>query len=198
MIEESSYIPSKHRQGGQSAQRFQRLRDEACQYFYRKVDKMINNLFLDKLDEIKFFILAGPGHTKNEYFTSSKLTQNIKEKIKIITNCTYHGFSGVREVLQKENQAILNSKFVMENDLMRDFYADFNKGKQIFYGYNEILDNIQANNIIKIYISEKFQNTLEIENYISQKEIPIIKISANTEFGARFNLEFDIIAYPIF
>jgi peptide chain release factor subunit 1 len=61
----TSYVPGKTRAGGQSAQRFERLRDGAAKEFFNKLAEYVKDQFLHN-KEIKGIIVGGPGHTKNE------------------------------------------------------------------------------------------------------------------------------------
>jgi peptide chain release factor subunit 1 len=57
-------VPGKHHAGGQSARRFERLREMTLNDFYKRVAEKANELFL-QYPEIKGVIVAGPGPTKD-------------------------------------------------------------------------------------------------------------------------------------
>jgi len=87
----TDHIPKKHRAGGQSSGRFDRLRLEAQHNFNKKVKK-----YLDTLSFSKLFV-GGPG-----------LNRGIWENKHIcptlyVVGCQYNGFSGIRELKQKFN-----------------------------------------------------------------------------------------------
>lgn len=195
LFEDSSFIPSKHRQGGQSAQRFERLRDEACNHFYKKIDSLLNDYFLELIDDYAFFILGGSGHTKNEYINTSKVNKKIFEKVKIITNCAYHGYSGIREILEKEKEAIKQSEYFIEKDLVKGIYDSLEKEGKIVYGFNEIKENIDRKLVEKIYCSINYYRLKEINTLASEMNIPIDYISEESEEGLRFSKELALVAY---
>ena len=68
-----SNIMGKHRQGGQSAQRFERLIEEAAHNFFKRATEHACSYWLPNLENIQAVIIGGPGATKdfvvkNDYF----------------------------------------------------------------------------------------------------------------------------------
>ena len=62
--EMQSNIMGKHRQGGQSAQRFERLIEEAAHKFFKKSTELACDYWLQHLDNIQGIIIGGPGRLK--------------------------------------------------------------------------------------------------------------------------------------
>ncbi|MFW6376543.1 MAG: peptide chain release factor aRF-1, partial [archaeon] len=62
----TSLVPGKQRKGGQSAQRFARLRLEAIDNFYQEVAEMANDLFVPRRHELDGVLVGGPSPTKDE------------------------------------------------------------------------------------------------------------------------------------
>ena len=60
--ESSSGVAGKHRQGGQSAKRFQKLREMELTYFFNRVAGTTREYFID-IYPIKGLIISGPGPT---------------------------------------------------------------------------------------------------------------------------------------
>ncbi|MEF8839214.1 MAG: peptide chain release factor aRF-1, partial [Haloarculaceae archaeon] len=69
----SSLVPGKQRKGGQSAQRFARLRLEAIDNFYQEVAGMANDLFVPDRHEIDGVLVGGPSPTKDEFLDGDYL-----------------------------------------------------------------------------------------------------------------------------
>ena len=68
-----SNIMGKHRQGGQSAQRFERLIEETAHNFFKRATEHACSYWLPNLENIQAVIIGGPGATKdfvvkNDYF----------------------------------------------------------------------------------------------------------------------------------
>ena len=56
----TSGVAGKHRQGGQSVRRFERLRDNELNEYYRRVADYAHKIFIDQYD-VKGIIIGGPG-----------------------------------------------------------------------------------------------------------------------------------------
>ena len=61
-----SGVAGKHRQGGQSAKRFQKLREMELTYYYNRVATTTREYFID-IYKIKGLIVSGPGPTKEDF-----------------------------------------------------------------------------------------------------------------------------------
>ena len=60
-----SHIMGKHRPGGQSAQRFERLIEEAAHNFFKRATEHACSYWLPNLENIQAIIIGGPGATKD-------------------------------------------------------------------------------------------------------------------------------------
>ncbi|MCX8162615.1 MAG: peptide chain release factor aRF-1, partial [Candidatus Bathyarchaeota archaeon] len=96
----TSGIPGKHRAGGQSARRFERLREMELNEFFRRVAKYADELFLGR-DDIKGILVAGPGPTKYDFLDKDYLNYMIKQKVIGVVDIAYTGEEGLREVASK-------------------------------------------------------------------------------------------------
>ena len=63
LSETSSGVAGKHRQGGQSARRFERLREMELNDYYNRVAHVTREYFID-IYPVKGLIVSGPGPTK--------------------------------------------------------------------------------------------------------------------------------------
>jgi len=70
--ETGSGVAGKHRQGGQSAKRFQKLREMELTYFFNRVADITKEYFID-IYPIKGLIISGPGPTKEEFINNNYL-----------------------------------------------------------------------------------------------------------------------------
>ena len=61
-----SGVAGKHRQGGQSAKRFQKLREMELTYYFNRVADVSREFFID-IYKIKGLVISGPGPTKEDF-----------------------------------------------------------------------------------------------------------------------------------
>src|SRR5919197_1822971 len=96
-----SQVPSKHRMGGQSARRFERLIEIAAHEWYKKVADLMTEAFLSR-PEIKAIIIGGPGYTKEYFATQDYLHHELKKKVlPTFLDTGYTDEYGLRELVEK-------------------------------------------------------------------------------------------------
>ena len=62
----TSGVPGKHKAGGQSQRRFDRVIEDEAREFLKRIAKRINDEFLPLKDDLKAVVIGGPGFTKND------------------------------------------------------------------------------------------------------------------------------------
>ncbi|MEK6820966.1 MAG: peptide chain release factor aRF-1, partial [archaeon] len=77
----TSNVAGKFRAGGQSAQRFEHLRQEAANDFYKSVSNKINSALEGKWEKLRGVIVGGPGQTKHDFLGTEAMDYSIREKI---------------------------------------------------------------------------------------------------------------------
>lgn len=97
-----SNIMGKHRQGGQSAQRFERLIEEAAHNFFKRATEHACNYWLPMLDDLQGIIIGGPGHTKDFVAKNDYFHHEIKKLVREpYFDVGYSNESGLRELVQR-------------------------------------------------------------------------------------------------
>ncbi|MCS7142554.1 MAG: peptide chain release factor aRF-1 [Aigarchaeota archaeon] len=148
----TSGIPGKHRAGGQSARRFERLREQALTEYYRRVADHANELFL-KYPEIKAIILAGPGPTKEVLSKEGMLHYTFKDKIRVI-DTSYSGEEGVREAIDKSSELLSELQLVRERRLVDSLMRLVVSGHGVVYGTRQVREALRRNQLSLLIVSE--------------------------------------------
>ena len=78
--ETSSGVAGKHRQGGQSAKRFQKLREMELTYYFNRLATITREYFID-IYPIKGLVISGPGPTKEEFINNNYLEYRLQNMI---------------------------------------------------------------------------------------------------------------------
>jgi len=134
----TSGVPGKHRAGGQSARRFERLREMNLNEYYKRVAEHANQIFL-KYPEIKGVIVAGPGPTKEIFVDKGYLHYTFRNKIHLV-DTSYSGEEGVREAIRRSGDLLRDLRMVKEQDLVRRFLEEVSKDNSLaVYGEREIV-----------------------------------------------------------
>jgi len=142
----TSGVAGKHRQGGQSARRFERLRDNELNEYYHRVADHAKAVFIDQYN-VKGLIVGGPGPTKDNFLKEEYLDYRLQNNILSILDTSYSGDEGVREIIDKaQKDGILAEFRVMEEkQLVKKFMAEVHSGRGLgIYGIFDVLKALQS------------------------------------------------------
>ena len=121
-----SGVPGKHRQGGQSAKRFQKLREMHLAEYYTRVAYTTRKHFLDDR-KVKGIIVSGPGHTKEEFVNGKWLEYRVKGMVLGLLDASYAGPDGIRESFEKSGELLAGSKLAEDRALVNKILSEINR-----------------------------------------------------------------------
>ena len=120
-----SNIMGKHRQGGQSAQRFERLIEEAAHNFFKRATEHACNYWLPNLVDIKGIIVGGPGQTKDFVVKNDYFHHEVKKLIREpFFDVGYSNESGLRELVQRAGNMMDQIELDAERELVDNFLRE--------------------------------------------------------------------------
>jgi peptide chain release factor subunit 1 len=130
----TSTVPGKFKAGGQSAQRFARIREGAAVEFYKRVaDVCIQEFTFMK--ELKGIIIGGPGTTKINFADGNYLNQQMKDKILGIKDITYTNAFGLKELLDVSTDLLSDTEVLAERKALQKFFETLGKNtNMVVYG----------------------------------------------------------------
>src|SRR6185312_1230475 len=161
----TSGVAGKHRQGGQSARRFERLRDNELNEYYRRVASHAYKVFIEQ-HKVSGLIVGGPGPTKENFLKAEHLDYRLLNNIIATLDCSYSGDEGIREIVDKLNsQGILaDYRLMEEKKLMKEFMTEVYSGKGLaIYGLQDVLKSLESGIVGTLMMID---------------EIPFVKIEA--------------------
>src|ERR671929_2448611 len=125
----TSGVAGKHRQGGQSARRFERLRDNELNDYYHRIAEHSQKVFIDQYN-VKGIIVGGPGPTKENFLKEEYLDYRLQNNVISTLDTSYSGEEGVRELIEKaQKEGILQEFRVMEEkQLIKNFMNEVHSG----------------------------------------------------------------------
>jgi peptide chain release factor subunit 1 len=141
----TSGVAGKHRQGGQSARRFERLRDNELNEYYRRVADYAQKIFIDQYD-VKGLIIGGPGPTKDGFIREEYLDYRLQNNIISVLDSSYSGSEGVRELIDKVNdQGIMaDYRLMEEKKIVKRFISEVYSGKGLgIYGIYDVIKSLK-------------------------------------------------------
>jgi peptide chain release factor subunit 1 len=148
----TSGVAGKHRQGGQSARRFERLRENELNEYYHRVADHAKKVFIDQYN-VKGLLVGGPGPTKENFLKEEYLDYRLQKSVIATLDTSYSGEEGVREVLDKaRREGVLQEYRLMEEkQIMEKFMNEVHGGKGLgIYGIHDVVN--AARNGIADYV----------------------------------------------
>jgi len=142
----TSGVAGKHRQGGQSARRFERLRDNELNEYYHRVADHVKQVFIDQYN-VKGTIAGGPGPTKENFLKEEYLDYRLQNSIISTLDTSYSGEEGVRELIEKaQKEGILQEFRVMEEKLLiKKFMTEVHSGRGLgIYGIHDVVKALES------------------------------------------------------
>jgi peptide chain release factor subunit 1 len=154
LSETSSGVAGKHRQGGQSARRFERLREMELNDYYNRVAHTTREYFID-IYPVKGLIVSGPGPTKETFLRENYLEYRLQNNILATLDCSYAGSEGVREAFAKAQDVLTDYRMVEEKKMVEKLFGDihFSRGLAT-YGLNEIIDLMKRNVVETVLVTD--------------------------------------------
>ncbi len=159
MKEMTSGVPGKHRAGGQSARRFERIRDAAVNEYFKRVGKYSDNIF-GQMKDLKGIIIGGPGPTKHNFEEGDYLNYMIKDKIVATIDTSYVGANGVKEIISKSGEILRGVRYSEEKKLVQKFLYELgHETGKASYGENEVRGYLKEGLVDILLLSEKLNMT---------------------------------------
>jgi peptide chain release factor subunit 1 len=152
--EVTSGVPGKTRAGGQSARRFERLREMRLQEYFRRVGEHANEVFLP-IGNLKGIIIGGPGPTKYDFEKGDYLNYQLKEKIIDTVDTAYVDEQGVKEVVDKAPEIMQKIRYIEERQIMQQFLYEIGHDTGLAtYGEEAVRKALEAGAVKTLLLSE--------------------------------------------
>ena len=152
----TSLVPSKHGRGGQSAQRFERLIEEAAHNFFKKATERASNYWLPMVQDLKGVIIGGPGATKDFVVKNDYFHHEIKKLIaEPFFDVGYSNESGLRELIQRAGSTMDQIELDVERTIVDEFLQEVMKSNpKATYGEMMIRSALDQGAVSTLLLSE--------------------------------------------
>jgi len=157
----SSGVAGKHRAGGQSARRFERIREQSLNDYYHRVGAHAYEL-LSEIEGLKGLIIGGPGPTKYDFMEGDYLNYMLKEKILATIDTSYVGEQGVEEIVSKSGEILRGVRYMEEKKIVQKFLYEIGHETGLgVYGETQVRKYLNAGIVDTLIVSEKL-NTIHV------------------------------------
>jgi len=150
-----SLVPSKHRMGGQSSLRFERLIEIAANEYFKNVAEACNSIFLP-VKELKGILVGGPGSTKDFFIKEQYLHYELQKKVIDTFDTGYTDEYGLRELVEKARDKLKDLGIMKQKALMERLLSEIRKpdGGLATYGVSEVKKALDMGAVSLLLVSE--------------------------------------------
>ena len=183
----TSNVPGKFKAGGQSAQRFMRIRENAAKDFYGRVGDHVKEAFFSN-EHLKGIIIGGPGPTKYEFIEGSFIPTQLKNKIIAVKDITYTDEFGVHDLVDKSQDVLAAEELAEEKKLVNRFFGYLvSKPGMVSYGEQQVLAVVQSGAVDILLLSESLPDEKidAFEQEAKKMGSAVAIISTETREGAQ-------------
>ncbi|KAJ1834262.1 Electron transfer flavoprotein alpha-subunit [Coemansia sp. RSA 2711] len=174
-------LPKKHGRGGQSAQRFGRIREEKRHNYVHKVAEKATQLFItDNKINVTGLVLAGAAELKDDLEKSDLFDPRLKSKVIHSVDVAYGGENGFAQAISLSRKHLDNVKVVHEQELISRFFEEIAQDTGKFVsGVEETLRALEDGAVETLIVWEDIkvkrfvlQNSTGVESvrYLSPKQ----------------------------
>ena len=156
----TSGVAGKTRAGGQSARRYERIREMELNEFFTRVGNYMTEFFKDA-PNLKGVIVGGPGPTKEEFLKGNYLHYELRDRILTTVDTGYTGHEGVKEVVERSKDFLKNVRFYEERQIVQGFLYNIGQDTGLStYGEKEVIQALRSNNVNTLILSEGVQRVI--------------------------------------
>jgi len=170
----TSLVPGKQRKGGQSAQRFARLRLEAIDNFYQEVAGMANELFVDKRHEMDGILVGGPSPTKDEFLDGDYLHHELGDLVLGKFDVSYTDESGLKDLVDAAGDVLADHEVMKDKREMEEFFEELHDGGKATYGFEQTRKNLNMGAVDRLLISEDLRKDVVVYDCGDRQEFEVV------------------------
>ncbi|MBA3045949.1 MAG: peptide chain release factor aRF-1 [Candidatus Thermoplasmatota archaeon] len=156
-----SMVMGKHKAGGQSAQRFERLIEISVHEYFKNVAEIANDRFM-AIEGLKGVIIGGPGSTKVKFMEDNYLHHELMKRIIGTFEVGYTDEYGLKELMHNAEPALADLSLTKEKKLINRFLEELRKpdGGHTAYGEAQTREAMMRGAIDTLLISEGMQKDI--------------------------------------
>lgn len=158
----------KHRAGGQSHSRFERIIKNQSHEFKVRTGEAATSVFLPVVKDLRGIIIGGPAGTKDDF--PEFLHHELRKKVIAIKDITYTDESGIRELIDKSKDVLSEVQLVRQKVYMQRFMKELVNDGAFAYG-NEVDTAVSAGAAETLLLSEKLDEAVIDHLYESAKGV---------------------------
>jgi len=157
-------LPKKHGRGGQSKNRFARIRMERRHNYLRKVAEGATQYFItNDRPNVLGLVLAGSAEFKESLFLSDLFDPRLKEIVVKLVDIAHSGEVGLNQAIDLASDSLSNVKLVQEKKLLQKFFDELALDTNMYcYGVSDSMKSIEMGAVHTLIVYED----LDVNRYL--------------------------------
>jgi peptide chain release factor subunit 1 len=152
-----SFVPRKHRMGGQSQARIARVIEEQADDFFKKASDAASTVFMAE-KHLKGVLVGGPGYTKNYVVEQEWLHYEVRKKIINSFDTGYTDEHGLVELVHNAQETLRQLGLTRERDILGRFLQQIVKDAGLVaYGEQHVRHALSIGAVETLLLSEKIR-----------------------------------------
>lgn len=177
-------LPGKHSKGGQSSQRFARIREEKRLCYFKKVAEATSKCFLTadgNTVNVRGIIVAGAADIKHNVV--SLLHPKIKKAVLKVIDIQYGGNPGFHEALEACRDTLQGHRLMREIDLFHKFFESVAQDGPVCYGIQDTMYALEMGAVETLILWDGFRaQRYQLQN-TKTTATKVVYLSANPSPG---------------
>ena len=194
----TDYIPGKHKMGGQSQRRFDRIIEQLVEQFFKRLGEHANRQLLPFLEKrkLKGVIVAGPGYAKQEFVKGDYLDYRLRNLVsKELVDVAYQGEQGLREVVMKAQNVVQIQKYRDAINALEEFKLNLAKDTGlVVYGPREVEEALNMGMVKTLIVHEDRDDIDEWREKAKMSGAEVIILPSSLPEAEWFKNTFDGLA----
>ena len=181
-----SQVSNKHHHGGMSSLRFERLRNDAINEYFKKVSERCTEAFLGK--GLRGVIIGGPAMTKNDFMAGSYLHHELRKMVTGVFDVDHTDEIGLKEAVSAAEGQLTTCRYVQEKRVLDRFWSEAGGDGLEVSGMEETLNRLKLGQVRTLILSDSLDiETIEgLKNIADQYDTEVLMIGGGEDFGKTF------------
>ena len=185
----TSGVPGKTKAGGQSAQRFARIRETMAKEFFKRVAEHMKKHFWDN-KKLKGILIGGPIPTKEDFLVQAGLVTALKDKVIGVRDLGGTEMHGLQELVGRSQDLLAEQEITKQKVILDEFFEKLAKEPdKVSYGLLEVEDRLNKGAVEKLIISRTLsrEQIKKLEKLAGQTSTQIFLVTDETSQGVQFD-----------
>ena len=192
------YIPGKHKMGGQSQRRFDRIIEQMVEDFFKRVGEHAGRHYLPLLEKgrLKGIIVAGPGYAKMDFVKGKYLDYRLQQLVsRDLVDVAYQGDQGLKEVIMKAEGVVQAQMYRDALKALEEFKAHLAKDTgMVVYGPAEVRQALEMGMVKTVLVHDEREDLEEWKELADRYGAKFVVVPPSIPEAEWFKNVFDGVA----